>query len=197
MSKHDPPPGDGDTPGEGETLKRLYVLLETYGARPDRWPDSERAPAEALLARSPTARALAGDEASLDDLLDHAAAPAPSAALRARVLGLAAAPTPVAPLAAADFVALGRPAGDGASALVRLLGAFFGGPILRPAALAATFAVGIIVGVVTSTPAPARLDYLHTVAVAEVTGGATEIIVSELLEDELWPIDGFITLALR
>ena len=64
-------------------------------------------------------------------------------------------------------------------------------------ALAATFTVGIVVGVVTSTPAPARLDYLRTVAVAEVTGDATEIIVSQLLEDELWPIDGFITLALR
>lgn len=200
MSKHDPPPGDGDTPGEGVTLKRLCFLLEAYGARPDRWPEGERAPAEALLARFPTARALAGGEASLDDLLDHAAAPAPSEALRARVLGLADASTPVAHPAAppvAGVVALRRPAGDGAPALVRLLGAVFGGPILRPVALAATFAAGIVVGVVTSTPAPARLDYLHTVAVAEVTGGATEIIVSELLEDELWPIDGFTTLALR
>ena len=204
MSKHDPPPGDGDAPGEGVTLKRLCVLLETYGARPDRWPDGERASAEALLARSPAARALAGDEASLDDLLGHAAAPAPSAALRARVLGLVAAPAaqpaPVASpaaLPAADVVALRRPAGDGISALARLLGAVLGGPILRPVALAATFTVGIVVGVVTSTPAPARLDYLRTVAVAEVTGDATEIIVSELLEDELWPIDGFITLALR
>ena len=120
MSKHDPPPGDGDAPGEGVTLKRLCVLLETYGARPDRWPDGERASAEALLARSPAARALAGDEASLDDLLGHAAAPAPSAALRARVLGLAAAPAaqpaPVASpaaLPAADVVALRRPAAMG------------------------------------------------------------------------------------
>ena len=111
MSKHDPPPGDGDTPGEGVTLKRLCFLLEAYGARPDRWPEGERAPAEALLARFPTARALAGGEASLDDLLDHAAAPAPSEALARGVLGLADASTPVAHPAAppvAGVVALRR-----------------------------------------------------------------------------------------
>ena len=121
-------------------------------------------------------------------------APAPSAALRARVLDLAAAP---APPPAADVVALRRPVGDGRSALAGRLGALVGGPVVRPAALAAAFAVGVVVGVATAVPAPARLDYLRTVDIAEVTGGATEIIVSELLEDELWPIDGFITLALR
>lgn len=70
--------------------RRLAELLDVYGADPQRWPEDERAAAETLLATSPELRARAETAASLDALLDAApAAPAPSAALRDRILASA------------------------------------------------------------------------------------------------------------
>ena len=183
------------------TLKRLCLLLETYGAAPARWPAGERAAALALLARSPTARALADAAGGLDRLLDAAPPPPPSAALRAAVIALnRATPAPVAAASASASAGRRTAATLAAALLAAALRWLSRGVVLRPAALAAAFAVGVFAGGVATSgraPPPARLDYLATVSVAEVTGGATEIIVSELLEDELWPINGFITLAWR
>lgn len=71
------------------TMKRLVELLEAYGAAPERWPESERAAAEELLARSDAARALQREAAALDRLLDALPPVAPSAVLRDRVLAAA------------------------------------------------------------------------------------------------------------
>lgn len=73
-------------------LERFEVLLDAYGAEPDRWPDDERAPAAALLERSEAARALLEGAAELDALLGEVPDEAPSAQLRRQVLAAAPAP---------------------------------------------------------------------------------------------------------
>jgi len=96
---------------------RLRQILDAYGARPERWPEAERAAARALLASSPAARAAQADAARLDALLDAAPAPpAPPAELaarivaaarpRARVVSLRRAAAVVVPLAAAAGLVL-------------------------------------------------------------------------------------------
>ena len=83
------------------TRERLQALLEAYGAALDRWPSAERGAAEALLARSESARAAKAETGRLDELLDRLQPPAPSPALAARLVALrvARAPRP-APIAA-------------------------------------------------------------------------------------------------
>lgn len=68
------------------TLERLRDLIAAYGGNPTRWPLAERPAAEALLARSPEARAALADAGPLDTLLDAVPALPPSPALRAAVL---------------------------------------------------------------------------------------------------------------
>jgi hypothetical protein len=51
------------------TLAQLVALTDCYGADLERWPHEQRARAYALLARSPEARAILGQAASLDALL--------------------------------------------------------------------------------------------------------------------------------
>lgn len=68
------------------TLERLRALIGAYGGKPTNWPAAERAAAEALLARSPEARAALAEAEPLDTLLDAVPALAPSPALRAAVL---------------------------------------------------------------------------------------------------------------
>lgn len=72
------------------TPDRFIALTEAYGADRRRWPDAERASAEAFAAARPdvAARALA-DAGSLDDLLFASRPPVPSAALRERVIASA------------------------------------------------------------------------------------------------------------
>lgn len=65
---------------------RLAEILDAYGADPRRWPQAERAPAEALLAVSEEARALRDRAAALDALLDLSAAPTPAPELQAAIL---------------------------------------------------------------------------------------------------------------
>jgi|GEM_PF-1033646 len=93
-------------------IERLAKLLDAYGARPERWPDAERALALALLARSAEARALRAGAARLDALLERLPEAAPSAGLADRIVR-AAAPRgrrlpgwAVVPLAAAAALAL-------------------------------------------------------------------------------------------
>ena len=71
---------------ETMTLERLRALIAAYGGKPAKWPTAERAAAEALLARSPEARAALAEAEPLDTLLDAVPALAPSPALRAAVL---------------------------------------------------------------------------------------------------------------
>ena len=68
-------------------LDRFKALAAAYGGRPARWPEAERGPAEALMARMPDACAAAlNAEADIDGLLDGWRADAPSPDLRAAVL---------------------------------------------------------------------------------------------------------------
>jgi hypothetical protein len=127
------------------SLARFASILDAYGAAPRRWPATERAAAEALLAGSAEARAMLERAAELDRLLDAAEAPAPSPALRAAVLR--AAPRP-------------RRRSD----LPRRLG----GRRAAAAALAASLLLGIVAGGTLSggtlsgaTPAEAGADLLQ------------------------------------
>jgi len=54
------------------TLKQFRLLIDSYGGRPERWPQDLRGNAEALLAQSPEARAILAEAADLDDMI-HAA----------------------------------------------------------------------------------------------------------------------------
>jgi len=70
------------------SLSRLRELVAAYGASPERFPESERAAAQALLKVSDHARMLAGSEQSLDTWLDAASAPALSSELEQRLAAI-------------------------------------------------------------------------------------------------------------
>ncbi|ASE38871.1 hypothetical protein [Brevundimonas vesicularis] len=69
--------------------ERLHELADAYGADLRRWPASERAFAESLIAADPSLKAVLDQAAALDALLDVAPRPVPSAALAARILAAA------------------------------------------------------------------------------------------------------------
>lgn len=69
--------------------ERLHELADAYGADLRRWPASERAFAESLIAADPSLKAVLDQAAALDALLDAAPEPVPSAALTARILSAA------------------------------------------------------------------------------------------------------------
>ena len=69
--------------------ERLHELADAYGADLRRWPASERAFAESLIAADPSLKAVLDQAAALDALLDAAPEPVPSAALTARILAAA------------------------------------------------------------------------------------------------------------
>jgi hypothetical protein len=71
------------------TLERFADLVGAYGARPERWPDAERAAALALLDRSPQARTRLAEAARLDAALDVVPATPPAPDLAARILAAA------------------------------------------------------------------------------------------------------------
>lgn len=56
------------------TLERFKALLSSYGAKPQRWPEAERADAEALLRVSEAARLLLSEAQELDDAIEAASA---------------------------------------------------------------------------------------------------------------------------
>ena len=67
-------------------LGRFRMLVDAYGATPERWPDDERDGALALLATSTEAQALRHEAGRLDSALDQIPELAPSPALMARIL---------------------------------------------------------------------------------------------------------------
>ena len=76
MTEHEPTGGEVVT--APMPLTRFRSLIGTYGAAPERWPESEREAARALLDRSSEARDALADAALLDRLLATHKAPAPS-----------------------------------------------------------------------------------------------------------------------
>jgi hypothetical protein len=65
---------------------RFEAIVAAYGADPRRWPDGERAAAEAFGRADPAAARLLDEEWALDSLLLGHAVAEPSPALAARVL---------------------------------------------------------------------------------------------------------------
>lgn len=69
--------------------ERFEQLLDAYGADPRRWPDSERAAAEAFAAQSAEAESALREAAALDAVLNQARAVPDTSALAARILAQA------------------------------------------------------------------------------------------------------------
>lgn len=107
-----------------DKTKRIEDLIRTYGADMDRWPAAEGLGRPHLDAKLEAVRA---EEQALDTLLQRASVPAPSAALRARILAIPGA-APQARSGARGFAWLltgfWRPASVAACALI--LGLFLG-----------------------------------------------------------------------
>jgi hypothetical protein len=80
--------------GSRVSLERFAVLVESYGASPESWPEDEREGALRLLDQSTEAVRMHQEAQALDLWLDAAPDVEPSAALQARVLD--AAPKPEA-----------------------------------------------------------------------------------------------------
>ncbi|WP_291844040.1 hypothetical protein [Maricaulis sp.] len=109
------------------TEDRFFRILEAYGADPARWPDAERAEAEAFAAAHPALVLDAtGDEMVLDDLLDRMVEPVIEAPLLERRL-LARLPGPT------GLPAWMAPSAIAAALLVGVLGGFASGALTGPA----------------------------------------------------------------
>lgn len=153
--------------GNAMSMARLRAILEAYGAEPRRWPQAERADAEALIAASPEARALRDETAALDHVLASVVAPAPSSALRAAILE--AAPRPPA---AAGFT--GNLRGLWQS-LLSTLGGELGG--WRPAG--AMLGLALLLGIATGGTIGVQQEDPATVAAAE----APDLLQLALFDD--------------
>lgn len=71
------------------TPERLSAILAAYGARSDRWPESERAAALTLIAAQPALATAVAVETRLDALLDGESVGSPDSALVGRILASA------------------------------------------------------------------------------------------------------------
>ena len=67
-------------------LNRFETLVTAYGASPDRWPEDERAAAQAFARADPRAAALLADADTIDALLFAHRVAEPSRTLRAMVI---------------------------------------------------------------------------------------------------------------
>jgi hypothetical protein len=115
------------------TSKRIEELLSAYGADSRRWPDNERAKAQALMEQLPELRALAEETRALDVLLDRKQETV-SAATVARVSSRIE-----------NSLSMTRAARE--SGLMSSIGAWFAAATWpRAAALAGVAMIGIIIG---------------------------------------------------
>ncbi len=109
-----------------DKTKRIEELIRAYGADLDRWPASEGLGRPRL---SGTLEEIRAEEQELDTLIRRAPVPAPSEALRARILSIPGSSTAAAPLRGSRSFSwllhgFWRPAGVAVCALV--LGVFMG-----------------------------------------------------------------------
>jgi hypothetical protein len=156
------------------TLERFAAIMDAYGTSPERWPADEHAAAEALLAETPAAQALATEAAKLDLMLAAAPVEAPSAALVERLM------------AARPRAATVAPAPQGNKGIFRRLIETlwpYGSPVVPTGALAASIMLGVALGSVSEISvldvAPANA------ASAEMETG--ERLVALALADTAWP----------
>jgi len=70
------------------TETRLLEIIASYGAKPERWPEEERAAALLALESSTEARRAMRDEAGLDSLLGSYDAPPSTLALQTRIAAI-------------------------------------------------------------------------------------------------------------
>ncbi len=153
------------------THERVKQIIDAYGASPDRWPASERAEAQALLARDAGLQAYAREASEVDALLATAQrAPAP-AWLAGEILS--AAPQPV---------------GARLRGMVEMI--WPRGGMWQPAgALAASLAVGLWVGA--SGLAPAQLTGTSETTTASLTDDEiTAALYGGEFAAEDWGYDG-------
>ncbi len=152
-------------------LKRFRALLDAYGAAPERWPEEDRAAAQALLADSEDARTLRREAASFDGALDLVEAPAPSPELSRRVEELVY----DRPATAAQ-----RPATKPSLAhRLRTWRAAW-----RPVVLAASGALGLAVGIAAAQPPQTTSTAFDTVELSALAGGLADLRAAELFEDQ-------------
>ncbi|NBC33135.1 MAG: hypothetical protein GVY13_10720 [Alphaproteobacteria bacterium] len=88
MTGHETRTPSGEFPAD-MSLDRFAALVDAYGARPERWPATERPAALALLEVSAEARARRDEAAALDALLAESVVPAPAPALADAILARA------------------------------------------------------------------------------------------------------------
>ncbi|MDP1627548.1 hypothetical protein [Parvibaculum sp.] len=158
------------------TLERLAGIVGAYGASPSRWPEDERAAAEALLAASAEARALVADAARFDALLDMAPAEAPSEALVARLM--AARPRAVPPVSA--------PATAPRKTFLRgFVEAVW--PYGSPAFPAGALAASIMLGVTLGSTLDISLPTTSTMTAATPDAATGDELISLALADTAWP----------
>lgn len=165
----------------GMTMGRLTELLAAYGADPRRWPADERPAAEAMLAASADARALAERERELDLMLDAAPDAEVPAALIERLVAARPRPMAAGPMAAARQ----RPvAGGMRSFLAGFARAVwpYGSPALPAGALAASIMLGIAFGA--AMPSALGGLYAEKTIATSTTG---DPLVSLALADNEYP----------
>lgn len=156
------------------TLERFAAIMDAYGTSPARWPADERAAAEALLAETPAAQALAAEVAKLDLMLAAASVEAPSAALVERLMAARPRAAVVAPAPQQDKGFFRR--------LIEALWPY-GSPVIPSGALAASIMLGVVLGSVADVSV---LDMSPAnVAAAEMETG--ERLVALALADAPWP----------
>ncbi|MEQ8326784.1 hypothetical protein [Parvibaculum sp.] len=156
------------------TLKRFAGIVDAYGASPRRWPDDERASAEALVAASAEARALLAEAAALDGVLARAPVEAPSAALAERLLaarprGVAAVPSP-------------KPQAGFIRSLIEAVWPY-GSPAVPAGALAASIVLGVTLGSISDISVLTQ----ETAVTASVESGTEDSLVALALAEPAWP----------
>lgn len=160
-------------------LERLRDILDAYGGDPERWPDAERDPALALLARSAEARRLCDEARQLDAALDLLPAAEPSPGLEERIVA-AARSVPQEAVRRAPVVSLAdaRERRDAPGALRRRL--------LLAAALPVAVAAALALYVARSERTqPAQVARTGDPAVAARVGGDAATTPREASEAEL------------
>lgn len=156
------------------TLERFAAIVDAYGAAPARWPADERAAAEALLAVTPAAQALAVEAAELDLMFAAAPVEAPSAALVERLMAARPRAAVVVPTPQEDKGFFRR--------LIEVLWPY-GSPAIPTGALAASIMLGLVLGSVTEVSV-LNLSPANAAAAEMETG---ERLVALALADATWP----------
>jgi hypothetical protein len=152
---------------EQMNMARLATILEAYGASTDRWPETERAAAMALLSRSPDAQALVEEAAQLDLLLKQLpAVETPSAILLERLMAARPRSLPSAakrqPSKSASWGSLWP----------------YGSIALPTSALAFSMMLGVVLGTVMQG---------QTVGASSVTSSDTDQLVTLALAETAYP----------